>query len=347
MAKRKKLKRLKSKEHSDKNLLVIMDANNTAYRSAMVMQLSNYFNASTSGIFGMLNSIRSTLSKFNPDDFALCWDGGLSTYRKTLYPEYKKGKKRKSEKIDREQLYEQMIDLRSLIRLLGIKQYRRKSVEADDVICQIADQYEGGDIIIVSTDKDFLQLITRTISVYNPVTGKLWTKKNFAEFDGLSFTPDEYLQYHIILGDESDNITGVHRVGKVTAKNLITEYGTYADALYALEDAAAGDGEKLSVHMQQFLTGSAIFERNRKLIDLREYVKMHFLPVHKKLIKPTVNFKSFLKVIKKPEYGFASIVDHFDFWSLPFKKLVIGDILELQQAVKSARSGQKHKKGHK
>lgn len=300
-------KRIRKKEPK-----LLIDGNNMVHRNhAMNADIK------MSAVFGTLKSLRSLITTCKPKKMLVCWDGGLSKHRLKIYPQYKQGRSRIRKPLEEREIVRQHIkSCQGLIGCLGITQYRRSGVEADDIICLLSKKIKGK-IIIVSTDKDFLQLIDHKVSVLNPMTGVLWTVSNFIDYKGYGFTPAQYLEFKCLVGDPSDNIKGVPNVGEETAKSILNEHGCIAAAMKIY-----GAVDKLSNwRIKYFLEGEDIVVRNKRLMDLKLYTYHHMKRCN---IKPKVGSAQFGKaknIIAQPEFSFQSFLDDYAYWSLPFRQL--------------------------
>ena len=207
------------RSNMNKKIRLIFDGNNLAFRVGSVMSLNNEDGEEVGVPFGCIKSIRYIIDKFKPDRTVVCWDGGRSKVRYSIHPEYKgkrtaKGKDYEANKAKRDNIINMIDPVVKLYSCLGISQYRYKGVEGDDLIAHLVLNSSKFKTIIISSDKDFLQLVGRYVDVYNPITDKLITRSNFKEFKGLGFSPAQYLEYHIMLGDKSDNIFGIPGIGE-------------------------------------------------------------------------------------------------------------------------------------
>lgn len=197
---------------------LIADGNNLGWMSFGIVPLTHE-GQRIEAIYVGLNMIRSYLEKFEPDRFYLVFDGGRDAERMGLYPDYKKrkGELTEVEKRERDMFFDQLHRLREVTRALGIIQYRCKGREADDIIYSLLGDTES---IIVSTDKDFYQLLEKdNVSIYNPVTKGIINAKTVEEKYGI---PIRYFVDHKALtGDPSDNLPGVKNIGDKGAEWLI------------------------------------------------------------------------------------------------------------------------------
>lgn len=207
--------------------ILIVDGNGLACRAFSVLQLRNEKGESTSVAYGVLNMIRSIMGKYEFDDVCVCWDWKGSNSKKEKYPEYKKKRPNKDNNFSG--LEAQIEDLIKILPHFGIKQLRRKGVEADDIIGLLTIELQklGKRVLILSSDKDMFQLIDKGMDVYYPPKDILLTKENFEAELGMK--PENWIFYRTLVGDVSDNIKGLKGFGEVTSKKLLDRFGPWPE----------------------------------------------------------------------------------------------------------------------
>ena len=227
--------------------VILIDGNNFMFRSyyataytGNVMKNSKGF--PTNALYGFINMMNKIIQEEKPEYMAVAFDIGKN-FRKMKYETYKDGR---SETPD--ELKQQMPVAREVLNAMGIKYFELEPYEADDIIgtfakkCEEDDDYEA---LIISSDKDLLQLISHETSVkllktkdsikYNP--------KNFKEEWG--FEPIRMIDYKALAGDPSDNIPGVKGIGDKTAINLLKQYDTIEDIYEHIDEIKGKMQEKL------------------------------------------------------------------------------------------------------
>jgi len=302
---------------------IIFDGTNTAYRTAAVTELSTSDGIRTSVPFGVLRSIRYVIELFNPSDVVIVWDGGRDKTRCELCPGYKKSKKRvdNRNKFDYEDLIKQLKLTQKMLYCLGLKQIRLSGVEADDIIYHLTKMVNSQNVIIVSTDKDFYQLLDERVSIYSPIKGEMINDDNLHKYLAVMgiTTPQQYLEFHILNGDKSDNIPGVPGVGEVTAAKLIENFGTVDNAIKMIgkKPGYFGNRETAITHPRSMKQ----LEINREMIDLSRCNKA--IPSMLNSVNDTnvPDYKEFGLLIEKMH--FSSMLRDINTWLLPFKKLAV------------------------
>ena len=222
------IKKHGGKEESNVNdKILICDGLNTFIRVFSAIPTTNDDGIHIGGIIGFLKSIAYTTKMLNTTRTIVVFDGkGGSSRRRKLYPEYK-NKRRGKIRLNRINEYENIEDERhsmfmqlsrcvEYLETLPLTIISVDNIEADDVIAYISKQlFTDSKIMIMSTDKDFLQLVNNRISVWSPTKKKLYKPETLKE--EYEITSNNFLTYRILEGDKSDNIPGVNGIGIKTA----------------------------------------------------------------------------------------------------------------------------------
>ena len=211
--------------------VVVIDALNMFIRNYIVNPMISTNGNPIGGSVGFLNSVKKLMREAKPDQIIICWDGaGGSQKRRQTVKEYKQGRKplRKnykvegmSEQSERENMVWQQRILMEMLNEMPIMQLMLDRVEADDIISMISGspKYKGWQKVIISSDKDFLQLLDGETVLYRPIQKKAWTKNTVIEEYGIS--PENFVIARAIAGDKSDNLAGIKGAGLPTiAKRL-------------------------------------------------------------------------------------------------------------------------------
>ena len=234
--------------------LMILDGNSIVNRAFFGVRALNAPDGTpTNAIFGFLNILQRMLEEQKPDAVCVSFDRKEPTFRHKAYDGYKAQRKGMPE-----ELAVQMPLLKETLDAMGIRRYELAGYEADDILGTVSVKCagQGWDCVVVTGDKDSLQLVTDTTTVCNVKTrmGQTetinYTPAVFREEYG--FEPPQMVDLKALMGDSSDNIPGVPGVGEKTALELVRKYGTvekiYAD-LSAL-DIKEGVRKKLAAGEQ-------------------------------------------------------------------------------------------------
>ncbi|MDR2422115.1 MAG: DNA polymerase I, partial [Deltaproteobacteria bacterium] len=215
----------------------LMDASAFIHRGFHAMGgLSGPLGQPTGAIFGYANSLLSLIKDKKPELLAIVFDSRGPGRRHGIYPKYKENRGPMPD-----DLAQQQAPIRELTEALGLYSLEKEGFEADDLIATFARRLVKADyeVVIVSGDKDFYQLLSEKVSMFDPSPKKssAMNAESFrAKYDGLE--PAAFLEMQGLMGDSSDNIPGVPKVGEVTAKKLIQKYGTVANLYKSLEEGA-------------------------------------------------------------------------------------------------------------
>ena len=253
---------------SDPKKLFLVDGSNQAFRSFFAIQSDmrapNGF--PTRALFGFTNALLKMMREHAPDYVLVAFDRGLS-FRNDLYPEYKG--QRPDMPAD---LRKQWPEFIPLCEDLGIPATAIEGFEADDIIGTLADRYASPDlhVSIVSTDKDFAQLVSEHVDLVDMGKG---TVAGPAEIEAKwGVKPDQIIELLTLMGDKSDNVPGVPGIGAKTAAKLLATYPTALDILKAAEDKKIKGkrGERIIEH------GQAGFELGKALVTIHTDMELPF-----------------------------------------------------------------------
>lgn len=255
--------------------LLLVDGLNCFLRNWCVVPQSTPNGDPIGGVIGFLRSLKMNIRDFHPSRAVVVWDGqGGSQRKRGIYADYKAGRK---PRVNREcddgsadasfaNLKFQYAKLSGYLDCLGITQVEIESVEADDVVGFICRQiHQAEQKVIVSTDRDFLQLVDCFTSVYSPTKKKLYTQAAVREEWGV--TAENFVFLKALMGDGSDNIKGVGGVGPKTALKLFPFLdGPQTTAEAILEHARTN--LKAKPKFQAVVDGADVFIENLGLMEL-------------------------------------------------------------------------------
>ena len=208
---------------TDKNRdnFILVDGSSYLYRAYYALpHFTNSKGLNTGAIFGVINMISKLLKLYKPKYLCIIFDARGKNFRHRLYKEYKSNRKSMPP-----ELSEQVPPIIDFIKSLGITVLQVPDVEADDVIGTLSSHpYDSkNNIIISSGDKDLAQLVCKNVTLINSMDDKI------LDIDGVTskfgVPPKSIFDYLVLVGDKSDNIPGVDRVGPKTALSLLKEYG--------------------------------------------------------------------------------------------------------------------------
>lgn len=240
-----------------KKKLVLIDGHSILNRAFYgVPDLSNGKGLHTNAIYGFLNILFKILEEEKPDYLAVAFDVKAPTFRHEIFKEYKGTRKPMPD-----ELREQVPVMKDVLRAMNVVIVEQAGLEADDILGTLAKRAEadGMEVALVSGDRDLLQIATDVIKIRIPKTkqGKTEIEDYYAEDvkSAYQVTPLQFIELKALMGDTSDNIPGVPKIGEKTATSLMVEYGSI-DNIYANIDSITKKSVKETL------------QNNRELADL-------------------------------------------------------------------------------
>lgn len=227
-------------EQANKHL-VLVDGSAFLFRAYhAVPPLSNPQGEPTNAIFGVVNMLRKLIKQHNTDYLAVVFDAPGKTFRHDLYAQYKANRPPMPD-----DLRVQIEPLHRLIKAMGLPLIMESGVEADDVLgtlaCYAAEQ--GLKVVIATNDKDMAQLVNAQITLENTLSDSNMDSQGVVDKFGVK--PCQIIDYLALMGDASDNIPGVPKVGSKTAAKWLENYGTLENLVDNAEHIKGKVGENL------------------------------------------------------------------------------------------------------
>lgn len=278
----------------------------------------------TQAIYGFLRSIRPTIALYGSLMTPIVlWDG--RSWRYDYFPEYKIARSKSAVtandmkvQLARVEYAAQLPHLKTGLRLLGVRQMVANNLEADDLAGMLVERYAGKKrILMISGDKDWIQLIGPGVGWLDPINDRKITQTNIEAKLGVK-SAAAWLDVKCLMGDLSDGIPGVGGIGEIGAKHLVNTYGSVANftnqVMMKEIDIEAMDKKYRDFALQE--ERQIAFMRNRVLMDLRSDAtpKPEALTItHEPIDK--IGFKAFCQ-----RFLFQSILKDFDTWTQMFEK---------------------------
>ena len=227
--------------------LVLIDGSSYLYRAFHALPpLTNSRGEPTGAVLGVLNMLQKLLKEENPELVAVVFDAPGRTFRDELFEQYKANRPPMPD-----ELRSQVQPLLDAVTSLGLPLLRISGVEADDVIGTLARRAAdaGLDVLISTGDKDMAQLVDGHVTLVNTMTGSVLNRDGVkAKFD---VYPEQIVDYLALVGDSSDNIPGVPKVGPKTAAKWLNEFGTVSSLLEHAGEISGKVGESLRDNLTQ------------------------------------------------------------------------------------------------
>ena len=225
----------------DKDPIILVDGSSYLYRAYHALPpLTNSKNQPTGAIKGVISMIKKILIDHPESPLAVVFDAKGKTFRHEMYSEYKANRPPMPE-----DLVQQIEPIHKIISLMGIKLIMIPGVEADDVIGTLAEQAREKKLntVISTGDKDMTQLVCENVSVVNTMSGELLNENGVLKKFGVG--PALITDYLALIGDKSDNVPGVDKVGPKTAVKWLNEYNDIEGIKKNAESIGGKVGENL------------------------------------------------------------------------------------------------------
>ncbi len=272
--------------------LVLVDGHALFHRAFHAMPpLTTSKGELVNAVFGFTSMLLRVLGDIKPEYAVVAFDTKAPTFRHTQFTAYKAHRLAAAP-----EMISQLPRIKEVVEALNIPIFTLEGWEADDVIGTLAQQAMGHEVLIVTGDRDALQLVNTHIKAYMP--GKslsdivIWDGAKFEEKYG--FKPKQLIDYKALVGDASDNIPGVMGIGEVSATKLIQEYGSVEEIYKNLDKIPAKVSEKLAA-------GSEMAAMSKKLatIDTNSPIQLDL----KKCILADYDKDKVLKLFEELEFN--------------------------------------------
>ncbi len=226
---------------------ILVDGSSYLFRAYHAMpNLSNSKGEATGAIYGVINMLRRLLGEYKPEQIAVVFDTKGKTFRHDMYKEYKANRPPMPD-----DLAEQIQPIHEIIRAMGLPLIAVPGVEADDVIGTLARQAEAAGIetIISTGDKDMAQLVDAHVHLINTMNDSYMDRDGVIEKFGIP--PERIIDYLALIGDTSDNVPGVPKVGPKTAVKWLAEYDSLQNIMQRADEFKGKVGEYLRDTLEQ------------------------------------------------------------------------------------------------
>jgi DNA polymerase-1 len=273
--------------------LLLVDGENLLHRSFHKFEnFKSSDGTKTGAMYGFMKTLHSNIFRFSVDSVVVVFDNGRSKHRLGILPDYK-GSRKQRLGMDYDSLQFQKREIRKILKYLNIPvvfdKKRLNNWEGDDYIALIAENftYNKGKVMILSSDKDFNQLIDKNTKVVNPSKGEVITEANCKSLFG--YSPAECVNYLSMVGDTSDNIPGITGMGPKRARVFLDSYGSLENYI------------KLDKQSNNPLITKDIVKRLRALIDLKYFMGAHPIKMSDIPIKygKSIDISKLTKIVNK------------------------------------------------
>ena len=341
MDKKNLLKLLNNTKENDNDSLkgsrtLLIDGLNLFFRNFAMMNMVNPDGIHIGGLGGFFRSLGAMIRQIQPDKVYVIFDGASSTTnRKNLVPEYKSG--RNEQRVTNWEVFDSLADehdskvdqivrVIQYLKTLPVKTLILDKVEADDIIAYLCGKLPNqpdDKLFIVSSDKDFLQLVNQNVIVYRPMEKKYYTEDVMRE--KYKMPAKNFILYKTLLGDSSDKIKGIKGLGE---KGIFKKFPELTEGVLTFDDVFNICEQKFKDHVvyARVIQGIDELEKNYKIMDLSnpmigENDKKYLDEVVK---SKELNYipKQFTAMYNEDKLG--GMIRNLDYWlDENFKKLVI------------------------
>lgn len=315
--------------------VLLIDGLNLFFRNFAMLNFVNEDGVHVGGLGGFLRSLGTLINRIQPTSVYVVFDGvGSTINRKNLLPEYKSNRNITRitnwdifESLDDEHAakVDQVVRLIHYLQCLPVKTLSLDKVEADDIIAHLAIKLSsnyGSKVFIVSSDKDFIQLVDENIIVYRPIEKDYYTTDTVIEKFGISAA--NFILYKVLMGDASDKVAGVKGLGE---KKLMKLFPELSQRILTLQDILDISEVKLKENIiyARVLDMQDQLQKNYRIMNLHnpmlDDIEREFLDAIIEYPLPELDNMKFLKYYH--EDGLKHLIKNIDYWiQNTFKDLI-------------------------
>jgi DNA polymerase-1 len=280
--------------------LLLVDGNAVLHRAYYALpDWRNREGEATAGVYGFLSMLLKALDELKPTHLVVVFDHPSPNFRHSLYVAYQAT--REKERQVSEDIWGQVEKLKTVLGKTGITVFQIEGFEADDVIGTLAGQANDSEVVIITGDKDLMQLVNEKVTLFMPQKGlsdgKLMDSAGVMEKMGVH--PDQIVDYKALVGDPSDNYPGVAGIGPKSAIHLLAELGTLEDIYKTLTH---NGGDLNEAVRNKLIDGYEAAKLSQQLATIRRDVPVT-LNIEKSPVPETGKLADTLK-----ELGYKSLV---------------------------------------
>jgi DNA polymerase-1 len=291
--------------------LIIIDGNSIAFRAFYALPLlSNSSGLHTNAVYGFTTMLLKLIEEEKPTHFLVAFDAGKITFRHKEYTEYKGGRTKTPT-----ELSEQFPLIKELLKAFKIPQFELSGYEADDIIGTLTKEADakGEKVLLVSGDKDMLQLASEQVTV-------AITRKGISEMDRYSpeaikekygLTPNQIIDLKGLMGDVSDNIPGIPGVGEKTALKMLHEFGTVEEVLANSASLKGKMKEKVEEHAKDAIMSKELATIYREVPMETAWDSFRYEGFDGQALSSMFRKLEFKSLLEKMDFG-ATIVEAED-----------------------------------
>ncbi|MFS2281246.1 DNA polymerase I [Microbacterium sp. OR21] len=259
---------------SAKPTLMVVDGHSLAYRAFFALPVENFTtrdNQHTNAIYGFLSMLVNLIKAEKPTHMAIAFDTSRRSFRTEVYPEYKATRSETPGEFKG-----QIPLLQECLAAMSIPVLTQEGIEADDILATLAKQgsEQGYEVLVVSGDRDTIQLVNDDVTLLYPSVQGVSQLKRYdpaTVHERYGVRPEQYPDIAALVGETSDNLPGVPKVGEKTAVKWLTQFGSLDELLARAEEIKGVVGGNLRDHIEDV-------RRNRQLNRLLDDVELPVAP---------------------------------------------------------------------
>jgi len=306
--------------------ILMIDGLNLFFRNFAMLNAVNPDGIHVGGLGGFFRSLGALIRQIDPTSVYVVFDGaGSSNNRKNLLPEYKSGRNLQritnwdvfdSHEDEDDSKIDQIVRIIQYLKTLPVKTVSIDKVEADDIIAYLSKtlpQQDKDKVFIVSSDKDFIQLIDKNVIVYRPIEKEFYTEETVKEKYNMS--PSNFIIYKTLMGDNSDKVKGVKGLGEKKLHKLFPELQERDLTLNDVYNICEGKFKEHLVYAR-IIQDIGVLEKNYKIMDLSNPMLDEN---DKKYLNQVVKFKElnyipdqFISMYNEDKLG--GMIRNIEFW---------------------------------
>lgn len=291
--------------------IIIIDGNNLIFRSHFgVKALKTSKNIPTNALYGSLKTFKKVLEKTSPSYVINCWDSGKKSFRSEIDKEYKSHRPPVSD-----DLKVQFPIVRQAFKHLGVPQIiAPEGYEGDDIIASLATSFSeaGHNVLIISSDRDFLQLLNDRIKMISFNDLNTILDENYV-INKFQLRPNQLIHAKALCGEKSDNIPGIEGIGDKTSTSLIKEHENLENLINYLEKNP--NHKHYRIYREKELALRCL-ELARIKTDLKIFEEISILPVE----RIEINSNDLMNFFK--EYELREMINNFNQWYYIYNYIV-------------------------
>lgn len=278
--------------------IFLIDGNAYIHRAYHALPpLTTFSGLPINAVYGFIRMLFKILKNLKPEYLCICFDSSKPTFRHQIFKEYKSTRKELEE-----DLKIQFPLVHDFVEQSGISYLIIDGYEADDVICSLAKKYEKDyKIVIISGDKDILQIVNENIIVYNEHKNIWYDEEKVKQKYGVP--PKLLVDYFVLIGDKIDNISGIEGIGPKTASMLISKYGSIDDVIKNFDKVEFNKKDKILSSKEELYKNKELLKLVSNIEALKKFdieniklFSLNFDKIKKFLIK--YDMKSIIKELE-------------------------------------------------